>query len=449
VTPARKKRLYVKTYGCQMNVYDSSCMERLMGHAGYAPCAEVEDADMAILNTCHIREKAAEKMYSELGRMNILKTEKRARGEDLTIVVAGCVGQAEGEEIFARAPYVDAVVGPQSYHHLPDLVAEAQRKAGHAINLDFDDAKFDRLPEETCLPEPGVGYLSVQEGCDKFCSFCVVPYTRGAEYSRPLASVMREALRLAEAGAKEIVLLGQNVNAYHGADGEGGTCSLGRLVRYVAALRGVARVRYTTSHPRDMHEELYAAHAEIPALAPFLSLPVQSGADAVLEAMNRKHTRKDYLKIVETLKEKRPEMRLGSDFIVGFPGETDADFEDTLDLVRRVGFIQGYSFKYSPRPGTPGAEREDRVAESVKDKRLQALQALLLKQQRAFGEACVGKELSVLFSREGRRKGQSVGRSEFMQPVHVDGVSPDIIGTIRKVRVTETCPNSLAGELVG
>ena len=445
----RRKKIYVKTYGCQMNVYDSACIERLMGHAGYSVCDTPEEADMTVLNTCHIREKAAEKMYSELGRLHILKNRKKEHGGNMLIAVAGCVGQAEGEEIFARAPYVDAVVGPQSYHHLPDMAADIERKSGaKKINLDFDDEKFDRLPEETFLPEPGTGYLSVQEGCDKFCTFCVVPYTRGGEYSRPVADVVREALRLREAGAKEITVLGQNVNAYHGASPEGETCSLGKLLFMLQRLTGVERLRYTTSHPRDMHRELYRAHAELPELMPFLSLPVQSGADAVLEAMNRKHTRKDYFAIIDKLKASRPDMRFGSDFIVGFPGETEADFEDTLDMITRVGFIQGYSFKYSPRPGTPGADRGDQIDDGIKEKRLDKLQTLLREQMHAFMQEQTGTVTQVLFTGPGRHPGQFTGRSPYMQSVHVAGGDASITGGIYDVRITEAQPNSLRGELL-
>ena len=419
-----------------------------MGNIGYETCDTPDGADMAILNTCHIREKAAEKMYSELGRINILKNKQRQDGRDMTIVVAGCVGQAEGEEIFARAPYVDAVVGPQSYHNLPDLVAEAKRKSGHAINLDFDDEKFDKLAEETCLPEPGVAYISIQEGCDKFCAFCVVPYTRGAEYSRPLADVMREVMRAIAAGAKEIVLLGQNVNAYHGAKPDGdAVCGLGELIRHVSELKGVERVRYSTPHPRDMHKELYDAHHNIQKLLPFISLPVQSGADAVLEAMNRKHTRNDYFRIIDKIRAGRPEAQFGSDFIVGFPGETDADFDDTMDFVRRVGFVQGYSFKYSPRPGTPGAERQDQVPESVKDARLQALQALINAQGQGFAEQCVGTIMQAMLSKKGRKPGQLLGRTEFMQSVHVSDAPEDLLGQIVAVKIVEACPNSLRAEI--
>ncbi|MET0156303.1 MAG: tRNA (N6-isopentenyl adenosine(37)-C2)-methylthiotransferase MiaB [Rickettsiales bacterium] len=442
--PAAKKKLYVKTYGCQMNVYDSACMERLMGHIGYESCDAPDDADMTILNTCHIREKAAEKMYSELGRINVIKSARKAQGKNMTVVVAGCVGQAEGEEIFARAPYVDAVVGPQSYHHLPDMILGIERTAGRAINLDFDDAKFDKLPEETCLPEPGVAYVSIQEGCDKFCSFCVVPYTRGAEYSRPLDAVMRETMRGLALGAREIVLLGQNVNAYHGAQPDkDAPCNLGELIRHISALSGVERIRYSTSHPRDMHQALYDAHGNVPALIPFVSLPVQSGADAVLEAMNRKHDRNFYFSIVDKLRAKRPDAQFGSDFIVGFPGETDADFNDTMDLVQRVGFIQGYSFKYSPRPGTPGAERSDQISEEVKDARLQALQSLIMAQQQAFAQSCVGKTMHVLLSKKGRKDGQLLGRTEFMQSAHVDNAPDAWLGKVVPVEIIEACPNSL------
>lgn len=432
-----------------MNVYDSAAMARIMGHAGYRITDAPEDSDMVVINTCHIREKAAEKMYSELGRLHRLKQKAANDGRHMILAVAGCVGQAEGEEIFRRAPYIDAIVGPQSYHHLPDMAADIERTSGAKhINLDFDDDKFDKLPEETCLSEPGSGYLSIQEGCDKFCTFCVVPYTRGKEYSRPVADIMREAIRLRRSGAKEVTLLGQNVNAFHGLDPEGHTTSLGELIRAIQKTTNIERIRYSTSHPRDMHEDLYDAHAHIPQLMPFLSLPVQSGADAVLEAMNRKHTREEYFSIVDRMRQARPEIQFGSDFIVGFPGETDHDAEETMDFIRKVGFIQGYSFKYSPRPGTPGAERKDQIEESVKDKRLAALQHLLREQMHAFMEARVGETTDVLFGKKGRHPYQYSGRCPYMQAVHVTSKHEDLCGMIRRVRITSVESNSLAAELV-
>ncbi len=440
-----KKKLFVKTYGCQMNVYDSARMADLLAPLGYAPAEEPEGADMVILNTCHIREKAAEKIYSELGRLKKLKSAKEESGGRMMIAVAGCVAQAEGEEIIARQPAVDMVVGPQSYHRLPEMIAKIARGAGHALETDFPaEDKFDSLPEETSSVGASA-FLTVQEGCDKFCTFCVVPYTRGNEFSRPVAQIEAEAKRLMRAGAREITLLGQNVNAYRGAGPDGEIWSLARLIAHLAQL-GVERLRYTTSHPRDMSDDLIAAHGTIGALMPYLHLPVQSGSDHVLDAMNRQHTADTYRKLVDRIRAARSDVALSSDFIVGFPGETEKDFEATLKLVREVGYAQAYSFKYSPRPGTPAAAAKKQVPEEVKAARLETLQALLRAQQETFNASCDGRVMSVLFEKPGRKTGQALGRSPWLQPVHVDGAA-DLIGRIADVRIKAVLPNSLKGEL--
>ena len=429
-----------------MNVYDSARMADVLAPLGYRPVEGPRDADMVILNTCHIREKAAEKVYSELGRLRAFKAAKEADGGRMTIAVAGCVAQAEGEEMLRRAPQVDLVLGPQTYHRLPELVARVQRAGGGLLDTDFPaESKFDHLPEEA-VPQGPSAFLTVQEGCDKFCSFCVVPYTRGAEYSRPVADVVAEAARLVAGGALEITLLGQNVNAYHGEAAQGGTWGLGRLIRRLAEIDGLERLRYTTSHPGDMDEALIAAHADEPKLMPYLHLPVQSGSDRILQAMNRRHSAADYLRLIERLRAARPDLALSSDFIVGFPGESDRDFADTLRLVTEVGYAQAYSFKYSPRPGTPGALLEDRVAEAVKSERLAMLQALLNEQQTAFNRATVERELPVLLERRGRKPGQLVGRSPYMQAVHLEAPET-LLGSLRRVRIAEAQPNSLAGRL--
>jgi tRNA-2-methylthio-N6-dimethylallyladenosine synthase len=440
------KKLYIKTYGCQMNVYDSARMADVLAPLGYAPTATAEGADMIILNTCHIREKAAEKVFSELGRMKPLKARKAGDGGRVILAVAGCVAQAEGAEILARAPYVDIVVGPQTYHRLPELVARVAREAGAVLDTEFPaEAKFDFLPEATSAP--GVSaFLSVQEGCDKLCTFCVVPYTRGAEQSRPAAAVLAEARRLVAQGAREITLLGQNVNAWHGEAPDGGTWGLGRLLREVAEIPGLLRLRYTTSHPRDMDDELIAAHRDLPMLMPFLHLPVQSGSDRILTAMNRRHSSADYLRVVGKLRAARPDLALSSDFIVGHPGETEADFTATLALVRTVGFVQAFSFKYSPRPGTPAAGAPAQVAEGEKDRRLAELQALLREQQARFNANCVGLTLPVLFTGTGRHPGQVAGRSPFLQPVHVSGPG-NLIGREIPVQIAAALPNSLSATL--
>ena len=434
------KRLHVITWGCQMNVYDSGRMADVLAPLGYAPVSEPDSADMVILNTCHIRDKAAEKVFSELGR---LRRMKEASGNRMILAVAGCVAQAEGAEILARAPYVDIVLGPQTYHRLPEMVARAARAGGAVIETDFPaEDKFDHLPE-SATPQGVTAFLTIQEGCDKFCSFCVVPYTRGAEQSRSAATILREARHLVSQGAREITLLGQNVNAWHGEEGWG----LGRLLREMAEIPNLLRLRYATSHPRDMSDDLIAAHRDLRVLMPFLHLPVQSGSDRILAAMNRKHTVDDFRRIVDKLRDARPDLALSSDFIVGHPGETEADFEATMTLVRDVTFPLAYSFKYSARPGTPAAGAPGQVAEPEKDRRLQALQALLRDQQTKFGAGCVGLELPVLFTGTGRHPGQIAGRSPFLHPVHLMG-SADLIGTESMVRIVANHPNSLAGTLV-
>ena len=440
------KRLFIKTYGCQMNVYDSARMADLMLPLGYTPAASPDGADLVILNTCHIREKAAEKVFSELGMIRRLKQARERQGGRMLVAVAGCVAQAEGEEIQRRAPFVDIVFGPQTYHRLPEMVAQALDTAGGVLDTSFPaEAKFDYLPESPAAP--GVSaFLTVQEGCDKFCTFCVVPYTRGAEYSRPAADVVAEARRLVMAGAREITLLGQNVNAYHGAAPEGGEWGLGELICALARLSGLDRIRYTTSHPRDVDDSLIAAHRDVPQLMPFLHLPVQSGSNRVLAAMNRRHTAGQYKRTVERLRAARPDLALSSDFIVGYPGESDDDFRATLHLVAEIGFAQAFSFKYSPRPGTPAATAADPVPGPVKAERLAALQAVLQRQQRAFNESCVGHVLPVLFEKPGRHPGQLIGRSPYLQSVHAEA-APDRIGEIVPVMIRAVEPNSLAGAI--
>ncbi|WP_428483841.1 tRNA (N6-isopentenyl adenosine(37)-C2)-methylthiotransferase MiaB [Rhodopila sp.] len=438
------KRLHVITWGCQMNVYDSGRMADVLAPLGYAPAAEAAGADMVILNTCHIREKAVDKVFSELGRLRQLKDASDGR---MILAVAGCVAQAEGAEIIARAPYVDIVLGPQTYHRLPEMVARASRAGNKVIETDFPpEDKFDHLPD-SATPQGVTAFLTVQEGCDKFCSFCVVPYTRGAEQSRPAAAILREARHLVGQGAREITLLGQNVNAWHGDGTDGSTWGLGRLLHALANIPNLLRLRYATSHPRDMDDDLIAAHRDIPILMPFLHLPVQSGSDRILAAMNRKHTAVDYRRIVDRLREVRPDLALSSDFIVGHPGETQADFDATMTLVRDVGFAQAYSFKYSRRFGTPAAGAPDQVPEAEKDRRLQMLQALLREQQSRFAAGCVGLTLPVLFTGPGRHPGQISGRSPFLQPVHLSGHS-DLIGNESLARIVAAHPNSLAGTLV-
>lgn len=440
------KSLFTKTYGCQMNVYDSERMAELLAPLGYRPTDDPDGADMVILNTCHIREKAAEKVYSDLGRFRQLQDEKTRSGGRMLIAVAGCVAQAEGEEIIARAPQVDMIFGPQTYHRLPEMVVRTAREAGEkVVDTAFPvEDKFDILAGER--QAPGISaFLTVQEGCDKFCSFCVVPYTRGAENSRPVEAVAAEAASLVAAGAREITLLGQNVNAYHGQKPDGRECGLGELVRRLAEIPGLERIRYTTSHPLDMDEELIAAHRDVPLLMPYLHLPVQSGSDAILKSMNRRHTADDYRRIVERLRTARADLALSSDFIVGFPGETDRDFAETLRLVTEIGFAGAFSFKYSPRPGTPAAT-DRQVQEQVKEERLAALQQLLAAQTDSFNRGCVGTVMPVLFDKPGRHEGQVGGRSPYLQAVHVEG-SATLIGSVQPVRIAAALPHSLRGAL--
>jgi tRNA-2-methylthio-N6-dimethylallyladenosine synthase len=441
------RKLHMITWGCQMNVYDSGRMADVLAPIGFAPSDAADDADMIILNTCHIRDKAAEKVFSELGRLRMLKEARRAEGHRMILAVAGCVAQAEGAEILARAPYVDIVLGPQTYHRLPEMVARASRAGGAVIETDFPaEDKFDHLPEASA-PQGLTAFLTIQEGCDKFCSFCVVPYTRGAESSRSQATILAEARRLVAQGSQEITLLGQNVNAWHGLDETGAPSSLARLARALAKVPGITRIRYTTSHPRDMDDDLIAAHGDLPALMPFLHLPVQSGSDRMLAAMNRRHTAAQYLDLVARLRAARPDLALSSDFIVGHPGETEADFEATLDLVRAVGFASAFSFKYSPRPGTPAAGAGAQVDEATKDRRLQTLQALLREQQTAFNAGKQGTTVPVLFTHPGRREGQIGGRTPWLQPVHVNGPER-LIGQIVPVHIAHAHPNSLTGTLI-
>tara|TARA_R110002124_G_scaffold26361_6_gene94858 strand:+ start:5064 stop:6443 length:1380 start_codon:yes stop_codon:yes gene_type:complete len=446
VTDTTPKKLHIKTYGCQMNVYDSDRMAGLLAPLGYALTDVVDDADMVLLNTCHIREKAAEKVYSELGRINKMKQARQADGGAMILGVAGCVAQAEGEEVLKRAPYVDMVFGPQTYHRLPEMVARLHREKGAQLDTDFpEESKFDHLTAPGRV-EGRAAFLTVQEGCDKFCTFCVVPYTRGAEFSRPVDQVLAEARQLVAQGAVEITLLGQNVNAYHGTDADGAELGLGRLIRRLAEIDGVARLRYTTSYPAEVDDALIAAHRDVPELMPYLHLPVQSGADRVLKAMNRRHGRDFYIDLVARLRAARPDLGLSSDFIVGFPGETDADFQDTLSLVREVGYVQAYSFKYSPRPGTPAAAMELQVPEDVKDARLKELQDLLNTQQLAFNQACIGRILPVLLDRPGRHAGQLLGRSPYMQAVHVDAPA-DWLGRVADLKIVSAGGNSLGAVL--
>jgi tRNA-2-methylthio-N6-dimethylallyladenosine synthase len=444
--PDVTRKLFIKTYGCQMNAYDSARMADVMAPHGYALTDAPEGADMVVLNTCHIREKAAEKVYSELGRLRVLKRERAAQGRRLIVAVAGCVAQAEGEELIRRADAVDIVVGPQVYHRLPEMVAKLAREA-KALDTEFPAVdKFDTLPATKSVVGPAA-FLTVQEGCDKFCTFCVVPYTRGAEYSRSVAQIEVEARRLVDLGVREITLLGQNVNAFHGLGPDGAAWGLGQLIRRLARIDGLARLRYTTSHPRDMDDGLIAAHAEEPKLMPYLHLPVQSGSDAVLQAMNRGHAADDYRKLVARIRAARPDIALSSDFIVGFPGESDQDFEATMDLVREIGFAQSFSFKYSARPGTPAAAARKQVPEDVKAVRLELLQALLNEQSDAFLRRCVGRAFDVLFEKPGRYDGQLIGRSPYLQSVHV-AAHGHRIGDIARVRVVQAMPHSLSAELI-
>ena len=444
---AAPKRLFIKTYGCQMNVYDSERMADVLRPLGYAATDTAEGADFVILNTCHIREKAAEKVYSELGKLREMKDARAAAGQGaMTIAVAGCVAQAEGEEIMRRQPAVDLVVGPQAYHQLPELLTRTARARGERIGADFAPVdKFDALPQARGVDGP-TAFLTVQEGCDKFCTFCVVPYTRGAEWSRPVAAVLAEARELAGKGVREVTLLGQNVNAYDGEGPDGSPSTLARLACALAEIPGIDRIRYTTSHPNDMGEDLIAAHGALDALMPWLHLPVQAGSDRILRLMNRKHGRQKYFDLIDRIRSARPDIALSGDFIVGFPGETDADFEQTMDLVRRVTYASAFSFMYSPRPGTPAATMANQVPEAVARERLHALQTLLFEQQTAFNVSRVGMTVPVLFEKSGRFATQATGRSPWLQPVHVDGAD-HLIGQIVPVRIEAGGIKSLTGRL--
>jgi len=447
---SRPRKVHVKSFGCQMNVYDSHRMADTLAPAGFSETAHPEDADLVILNTCHIREKAVEKVYSEIGRMRVLKEAAAAQGRSIMLAVAGCVAQAEGKEIIRRASAVDLVVGSQNYHRLPEMFARAANGA-KIVDTEFPvEDKFKALaaPERAAIAKRGISaFVTVQEGCDKFCTFCVVPYTRGAEVSRPVKQIVAEVERLAEAGVREVTLIGQNVNAYHGLGEDGAPSSLGKLLRRLAEVVGIVRLRYTTSHPRDMDDDLIAAHGKLAALMPYVHLPVQSGSDRMLAAMNRKHTRQDYLSVIAALRAARSDLAFSSDFIVGFPGETEDDFQDTLTLVDEVGFAGAYSFMYSPRPGTPAAEMADQVPAGVKAERLQRLQAAITWHQRAFNAASAGRNLDVLLEKPGKLPGQLVGRSPYLQAVQV--MAPrSLIGQIAPVTVTEVGSNSLFGALV-
>ncbi|MGF7159028.1 tRNA-2-methylthio-N6-dimethylallyladenosine synthase [Rhodoligotrophos appendicifer] len=445
------KKVFIKTYGCQMNVYDSERMGDVLTGMGYDQTATPDDADLVILNTCHIREKAAEKVYSELGRYRALKQERGRAGKETIIGVAGCVAQAEGEEIVRRAPAVDLVFGPQSYHRLPDLMSRFASGKTAVVETEFPaEDKFDHLraPSTEAVAKRGVtAFLTAQEGCDKFCTFCVVPYTRGAESSRPIDKILTDARRLVDGGVREITLLGQNINAYHGEGPDGRRWSLGRLLEALSTIEGLERLRYTTSHPRDMDDELIAAHRDNPKVMPYLHLPVQSGSDRILTAMNRRHRAEDYLKIIDRIRMARPDIALSSDFIVGFPGETDADFEATLQLVEAVGYASAFSFKYSPRPGTPAAELDEQVPETLKSERLARLQDYLNAQQRAFHLACIGREMDVLIEKPGRRPGQMAGRSPYLQAVHIEH-GPNNIGEVVRVCIDSVGGNSLSAHIV-
>lgn len=443
-----RQKVFIKSYGCQMNAYDAQKMADLLKPEGYDETPRPDDADVVILNTCHIRELAAEKVFSELGKLRRLKSEQKARGRDTRIVVAGCVAQAEGAEIIRRQKAVDLVVGPQNYHHLPALLRGRGGQGAGQVDTEFPiEDKFDHLigakPEITRGRGPAA-FLTVQEGCDKFCTFCVVPYTRGAESSRPVAAIVAEAEALARDGVRELVLLGQNVNAYHGEGPDGRVWSLAKLCARLAEVSGIARLRYTTSHPRDMDDDLIAAHRDLPQLMSYLHLPVQSGSDAVLAAMHRKHTADDYLRLIDKIRAARPDIALSSDFIVGFPGETDADFEATLALIAKVEFAASFSFKYSPRPGTPAADAEDQLDAEVKRERLAQLQALVETQRQAFNQTTVGKTVPVLFEKKGRHKGQIAGKTPYLQAVQI--TAPEaFIGQILDVEITAAGANSLFG----
>jgi tRNA-2-methylthio-N6-dimethylallyladenosine synthase len=442
------RKIHIKTFGCQMNVYDSERIAELLIPQGFAETANVEDADVVVLNTCHIREKAAEKVYSDLGRIREVKEARRLAGKETIVTVAGCVAQAEGAEIVRREPSVDVVVGPQSYHALGMLLARVRADGRAVVDTAFPETdKFAALPARAALAGAPTAFLTVQEGCDKFCTFCVVPYTRGSEYSRPVAAIEAEARRLVERGVREITLLGQNVNAYHGLGPDGRAWSLAGLIGRLAGVEGLQRLRYTTSHPRDMSDDLIASHRDEPKLMPFLHLPFQAGADRILAAMNRKHTRAEYLALVRRIRAARPDIALSTDVIVGFPGETEAELQQTLDVLEEVGFTQAYTFKYSPRPGTPAASHGDQLAEAVKDERLKRVLETVTKSQTSFNSGCIGRVLPVLLERPGRHPGQLVGRSPYMQAVHLLAKA-SLCGHVVAVEIVAARANSLSGRLV-
>ncbi len=440
-----RKKVFVKTYGCQMNVYDSNRMEDALEQDGYERTNDMADADLVLLNTCHIREKAAEKVYSEVGRIRKIKEKRADTNRPMTIGVTGCVAQAEGSEIMKRAKAVDLVAGPQTYHRIADIVHRAEQ-GERVVETEFEiEEKFAKLPTATAKQVRARGvasFLTVQEGCDKFCTFCVVPYTRGAEVSRTVQQIVDEAQGMIDAGVREVTLLGQNVNAWHGEGSDGREWGLGELLHELAKIKGLERLRYTTSHPVDMDESLINAHRELDCLMPYLHLPVQAGSDKILKAMNRHHTVADYLHIIERMREVSPDMAISGDFIVGFPGETDEDFEETLKVVEQVKYASAFSFKYSTRPGTPGADMKNQVPEDVKSERLQRLQALLNQQQEEFNQTCVGLKMDILLEKKGRREGQLIGRSPWLQSVIVDE-SLGNPGDIVHVEITEAAPNSL------
>lgn len=439
------KKVWIKTYGCQMNVYDSERMQTIFKEAGYGEASLPDEADVIVLNTCHIREKAAEKVYSEVGRLRALK----AQNPNLKIAVAGCVAQAEGEEILKRAPTVDLVLGPQSYHRLPEHLEKNFRKREDAVVTDFSaEEKFTRLEQNASRvfgPKRVTSFVTIQEGCDKFCTFCVVPYTRGAEFSRPVANIRQEVVRLVDQGVKEITLLGQNVNAYHGLDAGGTPSSLGRLLEVLSEISGLERLRYTTSHPNEMTDDLIAQHRDNPKVMPYLHLPVQSGSDRILKAMNRRHTAQAYRALIARIRDARPDIALSGDFIVGFPSETDDDFEKTLALAKDISYANAYSFKYSPRLGTKAAEAQDQVPEEIKSDRLARLQEVLHHSQVAFNRSFLGKRMLVLLEKPGRHPGQWVGRSPYLQAVHIDGFEGAEMGALIEVEITAVAPHSLEG----
>jgi len=440
------KKIFIKSYGCQMNVYDAERMAELMGDEGYELTQEMTNADMVVLNTCHIREKAAEKVYSELGRVRKNKEARDDQGQDTIVAVVGCVAQAEGKEIIKRAPIVDMVIGPQSYQNLPALLKEFQTHKKPLVDTQFpEEDKFSKLPGITANSPSS--FVTVQEGCDKFCTFCVVPYTRGAEFSRPVDKIMDDAKRLVDQGVRELTLLGQNVNAYHGQGSDGTDHSLAQLIDKLSTIAGIKRLRYTTSHPNDMQDDLIKAHRDNDLLMPYLHLPFQSGSDKILKAMNRRHTRDDYITLIDRIRDAQPELALSTDIIVGFPGETEQDFEDTLNLVEIIGYASAYSFKYSPRPGTPGAEMEDQVDEEVKKQRLAVLQKALTKQQKAFNSSKIGQEMTVLLEKPGRHEGQLIGRSPYLQAVHLDGQEAKI-GDMVSVKIKGATLNSLEAVII-